>query len=352
MNRKWYFLEYVGALICAFMANVEYQFSYMNGIHLLLWIIYFGVFLYFKEHILYCVLNVLMAFSVCLSLIIGIMTNPQPVCIIFDSIIMMFLLVLAIVLFIKRRSVNPNNQILNELKYTIRDGNGTVEHPYILDENSLPPLWKEMIDEQNHKVSYALNGAGQEYKDFSLNIEDYILAGNKHKKQELGGYWIYQSDMPVFKNEGTLWIKTVIYLSYPDCQLLYELLKDYKQWQTIQKNILSLSKMSYEEGYSLLRKHQISKQHCQVLFKVLGMTDHILSPSVILDLVKNKFHLSRYQEAMEYQEGMLYCVYCFTYQGQWFQCILEDNWKIYPILYEPSSYYGQGIYQSFGQDFV
>ena len=41
MNRKWYFLEYVGALICAFMANVEYQFSYMNGIHLFLWIIYF-----------------------------------------------------------------------------------------------------------------------------------------------------------------------------------------------------------------------------------------------------------------------------------------------------------------------
>ena len=63
MNRKWYFLEYVGALICAFMANVEYQFSYMNGIHLLLWIIYFGVFLYFKEHIFYCVVNVLMAFK-------------------------------------------------------------------------------------------------------------------------------------------------------------------------------------------------------------------------------------------------------------------------------------------------
>lgn len=40
-----------------------------------------------------------------------------------------------------------------------------------------------MIDEQNHKVSYALNGAGQEYKDFSLNIEDYILAGNKHKNR-------------------------------------------------------------------------------------------------------------------------------------------------------------------------
>ena len=99
----------------------------------------------------------------------------------------------------------------------------------------------------------------------------------------------YQSDMPVFKNEGTLWIKTVIYLSYPDCQLLYELLKDYKQWQVIQKHILSLSKMSYEEGYSLLRKHQISKQHCQVLFKVLGMTDHILSSSVILDLVKISF---------------------------------------------------------------
>ena len=38
--------------------------------------------------------------------------------------------------------------------------------------------------------------------------------------------------------------------------------------------------------------------------------------------------------------------------GQWFQWILEENWNLYPILYEPSIYYGKGIYQPFQKDFV
>ena len=55
MDKRWhYLLEYIGALLCAFLANMEYSFSYMNGIHLFLWIIYFCMFLYFRETILYC----------------------------------------------------------------------------------------------------------------------------------------------------------------------------------------------------------------------------------------------------------------------------------------------------------
>ena len=76
--------------------------------------------------------------------------------------------------------------------------------PYILDEKKLSSSWQQMVDEYHHQVIYALNGAGQEYKDEHFGFADCILAGKKHQQEYLGGYWIYQSDRPTIQKQGTL----------------------------------------------------------------------------------------------------------------------------------------------------
>lgn len=355
MDKRWhYLLEYIGALLCAFLANMEYSFSYMNGIHLFLWIIYFCMFLYFRETILYCFIHFFMIFAIFISWIIGITTNPQIVPMIFDVIMMIVLLVLVVVMLIKRKHLHQkqNDFLINEFKDTLLSGNGTAQYPYILDEKKLSSSWQQMVDEYHHQVIYALNGAGQEYKDEHFGITDCILAGKKHQQEYLGGYWTYQSDRPTIQKLGTLWFQTVIYVSYENCQIIYELLQDHQKWQTIQKLSSSLSKASYHHAMQILKEHEISKKHSQVLLKVIGIQDHFLDSEIILKLLKYHFQLTHYQEAVEYQCGMMYCIYCMSYQGQWFQWILEENWNLYPILYEPSIYYGKGIYQPFQKDFV
>lgn len=233
MDKRWhYLLEYIGALLCAFLANMEYSFSYMNGIHLFLWIIYFCMFLYFRETILYCFIHFFMIFAILISWIIGITTNPQIVPMIFDVIMMIVLLVLVVVMLIKRKHLHQkqNDFLINEFKDTLLRGNGTAQYPYILDEKKLSSSWQQMVDEYHHQVIYALNGAGQEYKDEHFGFADCILAGKKHQQEYLGGYWTYQSDRPIIQKQGTLWFQTVIYVSYENCQIIYELLQDHQKW--------------------------------------------------------------------------------------------------------------------------
>ena len=185
MDKRWhYLLEYIGALLCAFLANMEYSFSYMNGIHLFLWIIYFCMFLYFRETILYCFIHFFMIFTILISWIIGITTNPQIVPMIFDVIMMIVLLVLVVVMLIKRKHLHQkqNDFLINEFKDTLLRGNGTAQYPYILDEKKLSSSWQQRVDEYHHQVIYALNGAGQEYKDEHFGFADCILAGKNINK--------------------------------------------------------------------------------------------------------------------------------------------------------------------------
>lgn len=338
----------IGGIFCIMNLNSEYHFTYMNTIQPFLFIFFFICLFFFKESILYPISGLLTGIGIDYSLIQGIINNPSTVPIIFDSILSLSFILYFIIMLFKRRwnRQNQNMELSQDIQHKNLPGDGTISHPYRLDIDQTLTINDE-IEHQYHKVMYALNGGSQEYEDPTFGFKDKVLVGKKHLQQDYGGFWKYESDMPALKENGTLWMKGVVYLSHDDVKNIYQMLCDDHFWQMIQENISHVLNLSYKESYQFLIDNQIPQDVAKSLLKVIAQKDNIFDKDIIKSFIKFSFQKDYYQEAMDHQDGMIYCAYCIYYYDNWFLQMREGVWKVKPTLYEPSLYYGKGTYQPF-----
>lgn len=337
----------IGCLLLALYLDMEYDFSYIDAPHLIVFIVYFISVIYFTYSWFYVISGLLLGISIVGSLIFGMINDPDMVRIVFDSILALGLIIFYSFSIYRKLTHRQQHQTVidEEISKGTLSGSGTMSDPYLLDFQLAPSI-QEYIIEKHEKIIYALHGGSKEYGTSRYGFFDGILVGQKHADQIHGGFWIHEENQHKITNEEPIWINGVVYLPFEDVQNIYTLVQDdsYKITKNMKKQ---LAYASYDESYRMLKDSHIDEVIVLSLLKALGKKQRVFSKAIQEELIHKIWLMETYQDMMTNEEGMIYGSYQILVENHWIQYASVDSWVLFPTLYEPSSYYGQGIYQSY-----
>lgn len=338
----------IGCFLSALYLNIEYDFSYIDAPHLVIFIVYFISVIYFTHSWFYIISGLVLGISIVISLIIGIMNDPDMVRIVFDSILALGLIPFySFSIYQKLSHQQQRHSVIDEeISQAVLSGLGTMNDPYLLDFQAAPAIQKYII-EKHEKIIYALHGGSKEYGTSRYGFFDGVLVGKKHTDQVHGGFWMNEENQNKTTNEESIWINGVVYLPFEDVQNIYALLQNHDDAQKIKDLRKQLSCATYDESYRMLMDLHIDEVQIQSLLKALGKKQRIFSKIIQEELIHKICLNETYHEAMENKDGMIYGSYQLFIDQHWIQYAGVDAWVLFPTLYEPSFYYGKGTYQSY-----
>ena len=232
-----------------------------------------------------------------------------------------------------------------ELKEAIISGDGTADHPYIVDYEKAP-YFKEYMDNINEKVMDSLQGISSDESISTYGIYDNVLKGTKHTNQTNGGYWYYTSGAPNTVSNGNIWMRRVEYISINDTKNIKNALANSMYKNIISSSASEIINKPFDDIFEKLIEKGLPEVMAQSVLKALGKINSLFTAVEISGFINNCFKLATYDEAVNYKYGMINAVYYTSYQGSWYEHQGEDTWTTAPTAYEPSSYYGSGIYRS------
>lgn len=341
-------LLYIGCLLSAFSLNMEYEFSYINLSHLFVFLIYFISLTYFTQSWFYLISGLGLGISIVISLIIGIMNDPNLVRIVFDSILALGLIPFySFSIYQKLSHQQHRHSVIDaEISQAVLSGLGTMNDPYLLDFQAAPAIQKYII-EKHEKIIYALHGGSKEYGTSRYGFFDGVLVGKKHTDQVHGGFWMNEENQKKTKNEEPMWVNGVVYLPFKDVQNIGTLLQDQRYAQRLKSMQKQLAYATYDESYRMLMDLHIDEVQIQSLLRALGKKQRLFSKTIQEELLNKIFMEETYHEVMNNKDGMIYGSYQLFIDHYWIQYAGVDAWVLFPTLYEPSFYYGKGTYQSY-----
>ena len=246
------------------------------------------------------------------------------------------------------RNVNATNIddiIAKELKIAIVSGDGTGDHPYVVDYDKAP-YFKKYMENINAKVMYALQGAEEGTGIKPLALFDGILVGTKHTNQTKGGSWLYKSNAPTTTSNGNVWMKAITYQSVTDTKETYRLINDSYQKNKFDDVIKTAITKPYSQAYSMIVKSGITGAAASAMLRALGKVNGVFTVASCMGFVHDYFRVNKYRDAVNAKDGMIHAEYNTSYQGSWYSHKGEDAWTTANTAYEPGIHYGKGIYRS------
>ena len=229
-----------------------------------------------------------------------------------------------------------------EISKSIISGDGSAEHPYIINEETAP-MFSKYLEEKGKKAISSLQGSNE----ISLyGILDGVLSGKSHSNQTNGAYWNYTKNAPSTVSNGNIWMKKVEYISKKDVINICAGFTSSSSINTFKGSIASIAGKGLTAGIEYLVKKGFSKAIATSLVKWVGCGSTYFGVAILLAEVSNFLSQKPYLNARDAGKGLIHAEYNTSYQGQWYSHSLSEVWSNYPTAKEPASYYGTGTYKS------
>ena len=236
-------------------------------------------------------------------------------------------------------NVNLNKVYEQEIERSIISGDGSAEHPYVLN-TEIAPKFTEYMERNGQK---ALNLIQENSGISTYGVMDGVLSGKSHANQTKGGYWIYKSGAPSAAYNGNIWMKSVEYVSKDHAKNVFLALSIFTMKDKLFK---VLEFKTLEATVSKLTAKGISKTVAISLCTWLGIGGSAIAGYLLVSDVNDWVKKAPYEAAYKAGKGLISCYYLTSYQGKWYSHSLSEVWSTYPTAKEPGTFYGTGVYKS------
>lgn len=229
-----------------------------------------------------------------------------------------------------------------EISKSIISGDGSAEHPYVINEETAP-MFSQYLQREGKKAISSL----QDLNEITLyGVLNGVLNGKSHANQTSGGYWNYTKNAPSTVSNGNIWMKKVEYISKNDVINICAGFTSSSAIDTFKGSITSVAGKGLSTGIEYLVKKGFSKKIATSLVKWIGCGTTFFTASIMVAEVSNFFSKKPYLDARNASKGLIHAEYSTSYQGKWYSQGLSEVWSNYPTAKEPGSNYGTGTYKS------
>ena len=240
-------------------------------------------------------------------------------------------------------NVNLNKVYEQEIERSIISGDGSAEHPYVLNTETAPKFTEYM--ERNGQK--ALNLIQENSGISTYGVMDGVLSGKSHANQTNGGYWVYKSGAPSAIYNGNIWMKSVEYVSKEDTKNIFASLSVSSTRNKFFEALSSvLGSKTLSSAASKLAAKGFSNAVATSLCKWLGFGGSALAGYLLVSDINDWVKKAPYEAAYKAGKGLISCYYLTSYQGKWYSHSLSETWSTCPTAKEPGTFYGTGTYTS------
>lgn len=240
-------------------------------------------------------------------------------------------------------NIDLNEIYEQEIKSSIISGDGSAEHPYVLNTD-VAPNFTEYMEKNGQK---ALDLMQENPGISTYGVMDGVLSGKSHANQTKGGYWTYKSGEPTSAVNGNIWMKSVEYVSKEDTKNIFASLSVSSNKDKFLGALSSvLGSNSLSSAIKKLTAKGFSTAIATSLCKWMGIGGSLVAVYAGLSEVSSWVKKAPYEAGYKAGKGVISCYYLTSYQGKWYSHSLSEVWASCPTAKEPAKYYGTGTYKS------
>ena len=242
------------------------------------------------------------------------------------------------------------NVIEDELEVAIISGDGTEDHPYIVDY-SLAPAFRNYVETTFNRCIY-----GSENKARDSGFTGYALTQYQGVYSR-GCSWVYSSGGLPVDVDGNLRITRISYASVAQAKAILQMRGTPGIWDVITEQVIAMNGRSYSEVVAMVsdilsRAGISSVGGCsaallsQASAVVIGAVGTHLAATLLIASYVNLLTTSEIAYAVNSSKNFLNISYLTSYHGAWYQNSSRDAGWTGDRIYVPSSIYGTGTFSA------